>query len=580
MVPIIPDRGAIYDRNGQPLAVGGVPAYAVGLVPGLLGESPDGVVGVSRLLEIPVELINRELAVAVPDQYLSLGEAPGELVDARFGYLFNIPGVQLTPYTDRYYFGNGAAAPVTGYTTFIQADEVAAFRARGYIGSERVGRTGLEAWGEDYLRGQAGAQLQLRDANLTFLRMIAQTEQTPSQDLYTTLDADLQAAALFALGDFTGAVVVMDVNTGAVLAMASAPSYSPNIFSPSNRNAFTISEVLNDPRRPLLNHAAQSTYPAGSVFKIVTMAAGLTSGLFTPDTLYNCNGEWNETGDPNFTRKDWLEGGHGEITLQEGLSSSCNPYFWHVGYTLYNWDPDWLSETAGAFGLGQPTNLGQVEENPGQIPGPAWKQRVRGEAWTAIDQILLSIGQGEMLVTPLQIARLTAAVANGGTLYQPQLVREVRAPGADAATLSFQPVISGTLPLTPDQLAAMQEAMRNVTREPIGTARVVFRGFRIPVAGKTGTAEDPGLSGERDPDAWFTAYTYANQPNRPDIAVSVVIANQGQGSDFAAPVARRVIEAYFGLSYKRYPWEESIGVRRLETPTPEPGAEPPATPAP
>lgn len=580
MVPLTPDRGRILDRNGTPL-VEQTDAYAVGVVPGELpAEGDAAAIALGRLLDLPASLAANLYANAVPDQYLAIGEGSAAEIDGRLSVLKQIPGIYLTAYNDRYYYGHGAAAQVTGYTTYIQADELAAFRARGYTGSERVGRAGLEAWAETALAGRSGGQLQLRDANNTFIKMIAATQPVAAQDVYATIDLDLQQAVLAALGDFPGAVVVLNRDTGEVLALASNPTFSPNIFSPYNRNSILINQVLSDPRRPLLNHAAQSSYPAGSIFKIVTMAGGLTAGLFKPDTPYTCTGEWNETSDPAFTRKDWKEGGHGTLTLTEGLSASCNPWFWHVGYALFQWDPHWLSDTARAFGLGSQTQR-QLDETPGQIPDPDWKQQTRGESWSAIDSLNLSIGQGDVLVTPLQIARLAAAVGNGGTLYEPQFVKEIRPPEADSLpTFTFTPVVSSTLPLTPEQLTAIQTGMQNVTKEPIGTARNRFRGFRICVAGKTGTAEDPGLSGQQEPDAWFAGYTCAGRPNQPDIAVAVVVQNRGQGSDYAAPIFRRVLEIYFGLPLTRYPWESAVGVPQPEaTATPEPGAEP-ATPTP
>ena len=577
MVVLTPDRGPILDRNGTPM-VENISAYAVGFVPGELETDSAGVGGVARLFGISVDVLNARLANAVPEQYLSIGEAPASVVDSRYGYLFNIPGVYLFPYDGRFYYGDGAAAHVTGYTTYIQAADVQAYREQGYFGTERIGSAGLEAWGESYLAGKSGGQLQLRDANNQFLRMVAQTEVQSSQTVTSTVDLDLQESVQFALGDFPAAAVVIDLSNGQVLAMASAPTFSPNLFDPGNRNADSAGAILSDERRPAINHATQASYPAGSIFKIVTMAAGLTSGLFTPDSVYDCTGTWTEM--DNFTRPDWLEGGHGEITLVQGLSGSCNPWFWHVGLNVHNKDPEWLGKTARAFGLGALTGIGQVDETPGQIPDPEWKQRTRGEAWTAFDDVNMAIGQGDVLVTPLQIARMAAAVANGGTLYQPQLVLSVA--GDDGLpTFSFAPIAQGTLPLTAEQLAAIQTGMKNVTKEPIGTARNRFRNFPIPVAGKTGTAEDPGVSGIQEPDAWFTGFTYAGRSDRPDIAFAVVVQNQGQGSDFAAPIARRIIEAYFGLNYARYPWEASVGVPAdlIATPTPDPNA-PVDTPTP
>ncbi len=577
MVVLTPDRGPILDRTGTPM-VENISAYAVGFVPGELEEDSPGVGGVARLFGIPVDVLNVRLANAVSEQYLSIGEAPASVVDSRYGYLFNVPGVYLFPYDGRFYYGDGAAAHVTGYTTYIQAEDVQAYREQGYFGTERIGSAGLEAWGEKYLAGKSGGQLQLRDANNQFLRMVAQTDVQASQTVTSTVDFDLQQAVQFALGDFPAAAVVIDLSNGQVLAMASAPTFSPNLFDPGNRNADSAGAILSDERRPAINHAAQASYPAGSIFKIVTMAAGLTSGLFTPDSVYDCTGTWTEM--DNFERPDWLEGGHGEITLVQGLSGSCNPWFWHVGLNVHNKDPEWLGKTARAFGLGALTGIGQIDETPGQIPDPEWKQRTRGEAWTAFDDVNMSIGQGDVLVTPLQIARMTAAVANGGTLYQPQLVLSVA--GDDGLpTFSFEPIQVGTLPLTAEQLAAIQAGMKNVTKEPIGTARDRFRSFSIPVAGKTGTAEDPGVSGIQEPDAWFTGFTYAGRSDRPDIAFAVVVQNQGQGSDFAAPIARRIIEAYFGLNYARYPWEASVGIPAdlVATPTPDPNA-PVDTPTP
>ncbi len=564
-----PVRGPILDRFGTPM-VENTGAYAVGFVPGELGEDNPSVGGVARLFGLSPELLNYRLSLQVPEQYYMVGEAPAGLVENRFGFLFDQPGVQLFYYEGRYYHGQGAAAHVTGYTTFIQPDQLALYREQGYSGAERIGSSGLEAWGESYLGGQRGGQLQLRDANNQFLRMIAQTPIVDGQTMTTTIDFDLQQAVQFALGDLTAAAVVLDLNNGQVLALASSPTFSPNLFDPGNRNNDQAAAVFSDPGQPQINHATQSSYPAGSVFKIVTMAAGMISGIYGADSRYTCTGTWNEL--DNFPRPDWLEGGHGDITLVQALSGSCNPWFWHIGLNVHNQDPNLLPQTARDFGLGAPTGIGQLEESPGLIPDPEWKQQTRGEAWSAFDAVNMSIGQGDVLVTPLQIARLVAAVGNGGTLYQPQLVLTVA--GADGLpSFTFEPVAQGTLPLTAEQLEAIQTGMANVTREPIGTARDTFRNFRIPIAGKTGTAEDAGPTGTNQPDAWFGSYSYANRPDLPDIAVAVVVQNAGQGSERAAPIARRIYEAYFGLPYVRYWWEQSVGLPAdaiPPTPTPAP----------
>ena len=437
---------------------------------------------------------------------------------------------------------------------------------------QRIGNSALELWGETQLAGRNGGQLTLLDSAGNPLRAIASGESTPAQDIYTTIDFDLQKAAQYALGDYTAAAVVIRVDDGEILALASSPSFDPNLFEPDNLNRqFADNGAIS---AGLLDRAAQDAYPAGSIFKIVTFSAGLSSGLFTPETLYTCTGTWDELGPP--VRTDWLEGGHGTLTFEQGLTGSCNPWFWHVGKALNDWNPGWLPQVARAFGLGQGTGLGQIEESPGLIPDPDWKLKNKGAPWEVGDTLNVAIGQGDVLVTPLQIARMVAAVANNGTLDQPQLVLKIQAPDA-APSFEFAPIEAGTLPITAEQLAALQEGMHNVTQDPIGTARNRFRGLRIPVAGKTGTAEN-GLPGQLDPHAWFTGYTFAHRADKPDIAIAVWVGNSGQGSDVAAPIFRRILESYFGLPLTRYPWEESVGVVKTPEPTPDPNAT--ETPAP
>ena len=565
MVYFVPDRGTLYDRNGLPLATQ-TDAYAIGVVPGEIVDH-DAVASVmGRVLGVPAVLMGARWEFAPPDQYFALGEVSAAELQRRGGAV-NLAGTRWEPYTSRYYYGQGAGAHVTGYTSFIQPDQVADFQARGYAVDQRFGSTGLEAWGEEALAGHNGGQLTLLDAAGNPLRAIAFGASTPAQDIYTTLDFELQEAAQFALGDFTGAVVVLDRSTGEVLALASNPTFNPNLFDPNNLN-FHFSNAGSEGQ---LNRATQDAYPAGSIMKLVTFSAGLTSGLFTPVSEYTCNGFFDEVQGRQYS--DWLEGGHGTLNLKQGLSGSCNPWFWHIGRVLYEWNPDHLSEVARAFSLGQVTGLEAVEETPGRIPDPDWKLQTQGQVWEVGDSLNVAIGQGDVLVTPLQIARMVGAIGNAGTLMQPQLVSRIQAPEGPV-TYEFRPKVAGQLPLTGDQLAALQEAMHNVTREPNGTARNRFRGMSIPIAGKTGTAE----TAVAEPDAWFAGYTFANRPDRPDIAVAVWVSNRGQGSDVAAPIFRRVSEAYFGLSYLRYPWEESVGVPATPEPTPTEGGEATAAP--
>jgi penicillin-binding protein 2 len=570
MVPFVPDRGTIYDRNGVPM-VTQTDAVAIGLVPSeIISDDTSTADGLSRLLGIPVADIQARAGNAVPDQYLAVGETSAAEL-ARLSFVQNLAGVRVTPYTARYYYGGGAAAQVTGYTVFIPAEKMADYQARGYSPDQRVGNSGLELWGESQLAGHNGGQLTLLDAAGKPLRALASQQPTPSQDITTTLDFSLQKAAQSALGDFTAAAVVLRVDDGEVLALASSPTYDPNLFEPANLNRqFADNGAIS---AGLLNRAAQDSYPAGSIFKIVTFSAALTSGLFTRDSQYTCNGIWEELG-PSLVLHDWKADGHGTLTLQQGLTASCDPWFWHLSKALYDWNPNWVPQVARAFGLGQPTGINGLEETAGLIPDPDWKLKSKGQAWEAIDSLNLGIGQGDVQVTPLQIARMVAAVGNNGILSQPQLVLKVAAPGGQPS-YQFQPIFTGQLPLKPDQLAALQDGLHNVTQDPIGTARNRFRGLRIPVAGKTGTAE----TGQPDPHAWFAGYTFAHRPDKPDIAIAVWVSNKGEGADVAAPIFRRILESYFGLPLTRYPWEDSVGVVKTPEPTATPGG-PEATPTP
>ena len=374
-----------------------------------------------------------------------------------------------------------------------------------------------------------------------------------------------------------GAIVVMEVKTGKVLAMVSSPGFDPNWYDLNN-----VNRVYTD-EQPTLNRAAQGTYPLGSVFKIITMAAALESGVFTPQSTLQCGYTYTELLPSGPTLYDWTwdrcqtqkeQTGQdtcpswppsGLLTLPQGLMRSCDPWFYHIGFTLYNDGKGTaISDMARAFGLGSATGIDQVAESKGTIPDPT-----DGTNATSI-----AIGQGDVQVSPLQVATFMAAVANGGTLYRPQLVEKVQPVTGEAIDI-FHPTANGTLPVTPANLKVIQDAMRTVVTDPKGTAYSRFAGFPFPVAAKTGTAE----SGVADPHAWFAGYSLAGLPDKPDIAVAVLVNNQGEGSVWAAPIFRRVMEIYFnGSPQAIYPWESARGV--INPDYGAPAATPTPTPAP
>jgi cell division protein FtsI/penicillin-binding protein 2 len=565
----VPSRANIYDQDGRAL-VAQADAVAIGLRAGEVDpENEEGLLEeLWRLTGVrPENLLPKLEEYRKNDWYLAVGDVTSEQLAPRLKALESYEGVLLEPFRGRYYFEGGVAPHVVGYVSVIQEDEIDQYKRLGYnVWSDRVGRMGLEQWGEQFLSGKRGGTLYVVDPEgKTITKLPEEANPEPAQAIYTTLDRDLQMEAQKALGDFLGAIVVLERDTGRVLAMASSPGFNPNLFEPTNYNRASQIDSIFDPKTtPWLNRATQGLYPLGSVFKIITMSAALESGLYTPESEYQCGYFFEEI--PGFQSHDWTythfqAGGKtapsGLLTLPEGLMRSCNPYFQHIGLDFYSHEmTTTVSDMAKSFGLGSPTGIELLEE-AGNIPEPE----------NEIDAVNLAIGQGNTLVTPLQVADFIAAVGNGGTLYEPHVVEKV-VPVSGEATHVFTPTVRGKLPVHPQNLKVVQDAMTSVVNNPRGTAYFVLSGFsnsyNIPIAGKTGTAE----TGFREPHAWFAGYTYANRENKPDIAVVVLVENIGEGSDYAAPIFRRMLEAYFlGKPQVKYPWESEIGV--VATPEPE-----------
>ncbi len=574
---VTPTRANIYDRNGLALAADSE-AVALWIVPNQIGDEDaelDMLSTLRRLMDYPsndsIQFLYDQIRGT--DFRVNLGEVPLEAFQQVQGTLASVGGVQWGNYDTRLYFEGGLAPHSLGYITWIQEEDLQDYLVQGYQGDEFVGQIGLEYWYEEPLRGRPGGTLYTTDAAGRPNTAIASQESEPPFAVYTTLDRELQVHTQQALedSDLTGAVVVLDRDTGAVLAIASTPDFNPNLFDTGNPNSASgLSEMFQTPNDPLLNRATVGAYAPGSVFKTITMAAALESGVYEPDTIYNCGLEFKELG--GITLYDWRFekglGGWGDITLQEALERSCNPYFYHIGLDLHNRGLETaISDMAKGFGLGSATEI-EISEQAGLVPDPETKLALFEQEWAQGDSVQLAIGQSFLQVTPLQVARMIAAIGNGGTLYQPQIVDRVES--AEGEILSeFEPIVQGTVPVSAENLEAIQEAMVGVVRDSKGTARSVFLGLNLDIAGKTGTAQTGDFT---DPHAWFAAYTFEEREDIPDIVVIVVLEFQGEGSEWAAPVARRVIESHFlGQPIKRYPWEERIRIPAVPDPESEEG---------
>jgi cell division protein FtsI/penicillin-binding protein 2 len=567
----IPSRANIYDRNGNAITTY-TTAVSVGIFPDSIdpeyeNELLSEVKFITGLHPDAVRYKYLDYPAGAP-WYLPLGEVLYEKLDGYYdlenGY--NLNGLLMYPFEARVYLDNGVAPQSIGYVSLIQADEEEEFLRKGYSRDEKVGRQGIERWGEPYLGGTRGGTLYVIDSNDEVVTQLADVPAQPAQAIYTTLDKDLQLAVQNTLQTHAGAAVVIEVDTGRVLAMASSPHFDPNAFEPANTNSVYQLEEIYDPYgwQPLYNRATRGQYPLGSVFKIITFSAALESGLYTPQTEYQCGYDFTEI--PSIApRHDWTwehfqNDGRtqpsGNVNLLEGLMVSCNPYFWHIGLDLYRQGlTDAVSEMARGFGLGSLTGIVGVEEEDGNIPDP-------GDEVAAINN---AIGQGDTLVTPIQVARFIAAIGNGGTLYQPQIIERISPPDGEP-TFEFEPVVYGELPISPETLEALRRAMTMVVESPRGTARWILGGFSqnsYSVSGKTGTAE----SGVGDSHAWFAGFTRENRENKPDIAVVVICEQAGEGSEIAAPIFRGIVQYYFeGRRTNPLPWESLVGVPELPQP--------------
>jgi penicillin-binding protein 2 len=561
-----PPRANIYDRDGLGVAVESR-LVSIGVVPGQVADEAALLETLSAVIGRSPADIQSKYAGLPLDWYVPIGDVSLEVAQSHREALETIDGIVLREKPARYYPQGGVAPHIIGYVGLIPAEQLSDYLVRGYRGDEWVGVAGLESWGESFLAGRAAVTLRVVTHEGKTHRTLAQTELIPSRPIYTTLQRQFQLTVQEVLGDRSGAIVVLDANSGAVLAMASGPGFDPNVFFLPDRQT-ERSTLLIDARRPLLNRATQGTYPLGSVFKIVTMAAALEAGGYTPDSLYTCTGIWSELG-PGAIKKDWLAGGHGTLNLVQGLARSCDPYFYHLGLDLSRTSFDTVPQYARGFGLGQRTGIEGVSEAGGVVPDPEWKLENYGEVWTSGDSVNMAIGQGFLTVTPLQVAQYVAAVANGGTLYRPQVIDRIgAAPDGSVPAEVFEPEPVGKLPVSEESLNAIRQGMEGATQGPGGTATHRFYGLNVPVAGKTGTAQAPGETSL--PHSWFAGYAPSNCDELPEgcekqIAIVVMIENAGEGSSVAAPLFRQVVEAFFGLPQTPLPPEALP-----PTPTPAP----------
>lgn len=433
----------------------------------------------------------------------------------------------------RAYPAGEVAGPLVGYTAEATPEELAALADRGYVAGDRVGRAGLERVAEVHLAGARGSRLDVLEPSGIVVTTLATVPPRHGSTVVTTLDLDLQRVAEAALGERLGSIVAIELPSGAIRAAATWPRYDPAAFETGRG----VGELLQDPRKPLLDRPVQGLYPPGSTFKVVTMAAAMAHGLATPDSEFTCTGTW--TGLPGVSQRCWLRSGHGTITLADGLTQSCNSVFYELGKRLDALDASLLPSVARQAGLGAVTGAFPGEEPSGLVPDAAWKRATLKEPWTPGDTVNLAIGQGQLLVSPLQLAATYGMIATGQPVV-PTILGAVRLPGGNVEQAVPTPTRAGALRAwAPAALTAMRASLAAAVSTRSGTAVGAFAGSKVAsiVAGKTGTAENqPG----RPTHAWFAGYGPVGTPT---VVVVAMVEQGGEGSGVAAPIARKVLEA-------------------------------------
>ena len=538
-------RGMIFDRQGQ-LLVDSRPSFDLIFVPED-SESPENTL---RLLARYLQRDEHELlktfeenkSRAAFDELVIGRDIDWPSMVAVETHQLDLPGVTLRARPRRSYADGPMAAHVLGYLGEINPKQLKVLKDEGYVIGDEIGQYGLERRWEELLRGQSGGQQVEVDALGRRVRVLHEVTDVPGYTVHLTLDRQLQEAAYEALKDKQGTIVALDVRSGAILALASTPAFDPNAFARGIKSD-EWSGLIKDQLRPLSNRAIQGQYPPGSTFKIIMSIAGLEEGVIQPESFIQDPGFYT-FGNRSF--RDWKKGGHGAVNLHKAIVESCDTYFYQLGPKL---GVDRIAKWAHAFGLGEKTGVVLDDEKGGTIPDTEWKRKRFRQPWFPGETVSVAIGQGYVTVTPLQLANMMAAVANGGKLYRPYLVSKVES--VDGATVrEYGPEVIRTIELKADTLKRVHEALSDVVNGAGGTGGAA-RSQIVQIAGKTGTAQVVEMKGgyvkteqlayfSRD-HAWFVSYAPVDNPQ---IAIAVLVEHGGHGGDAAAPMAKKVFEKY------------------------------------
>jgi penicillin-binding protein 2 len=533
VIDIPAPRGIIYDRNDRPL-VKNIPSFDISVVKEDIPKDPETLSMLARLIGLKTddikEILDRSLTIPFEPVKLKQDVPLKEVakVEAR---RIDFPGLQIEVVDGREYIYNHSASHVIGYLGRMSVGQMRSPKFADIPRKSFVGQFGIEKVYDGTLRGIAGKKIIEVDALGSIIKVVRTHRPVKGDDIRLTIDIDIQVVAEKNLRGKAGAVVALKPDTGEILALASAPSFDPNLFV-RGIDYKDWDKLVKDKKKPMLNRAIQSQYPPGSTFKIITAIAALEQGIVTKNTEYNCNGSIY------YGRifRCWKWDGHGNVRLHRALVESCDVYFYEIAKNLHI---DTLSRYARDFGLGRRVGVELEGEVSGIVPDTLWKRNRKHEKWYTGETINTVIGQGYLTTTPMQMARLMAAVANNGKLYKPYLLMDL------TADLKAESVVT----IKPENISLIKKALLGVVTDKRGTGGL-SRSDIVNISGKTGTTQvvrgdigkEEDIPEKFKDHAWFVAFA---PEDNPQIAVAIFVEHGGHGSTGAAPIAKRIIETYF-----------------------------------
>ena len=529
LLPLPCTRGLILDRNGEKLTQNEA-SFSVGVIPSNV-SNPDHLLDhLARILKLDKKVILERLDKASnPFRPVVLKRNVGiSTVTFLLEREEEFPGVVIIAQPVRTYPYGRLASHLLGHLGEVSQAELSLSSGYGIELGDLVGKMGVEKVYNRYLQGEKGGRQVEVDAHGRALRTISEKDPLPGHNLYLTIDLRMQEIAEKELGERKGVVLIGDPNTGEILALVSHPGFDPNLFS------WGISEsewnrLRDEPSHPLENRAMRGEYPLASTIKVITTSAALEEGIISKEDTFFCGGSFTIG---NRVFKGWKEEGHGRINLEEALIHSCDVYFYQLGLRL---GVKRIIRYARLFGLGKPTGIDLFSEKQGFLPTPEWKKKYKGEAWYGGDTVNLSIGQGYILVTPVQMLKVISVIANGGYLIRPYLIKKIVSPRG-ALIKEFQPQKMGRVPLSPATLNFLRRSLRDVVREGTGWRA---KNKIVEISGKTGTAE---VSEGQKPHNWFIGYAPSTHPR---LAVVVLVENREEDIQIAPQITGKIFSQIF-----------------------------------